>query len=210
MDGSSVGRCIPQSVQPSHLCPLLMSALIWHADQQGKASAVVVLAAALRAAAEAAQELAASASPVQVPAAAAERAAAPPTMGAACSQWPPGPDERQPAAHEAGQREQTEAIAGRPEDAGCCSAAQLGGGSGCDLQLTDVLLEAANVLLEAAAGLLGAPLRRHLLSAAADVHRFAGGWECDHMFAGRNAFKYAALCRSTLPDHCNGKPQCQA
>lgn len=87
------------------------------------------------------------------------------------------PDERQPAAHEAGQITQADAIMQRSERELIqrCSATMSGGSSEGGLQLADMLQEAANALLEAAVGPLGGPLRRHLLSAAADVNYFAGG-----------------------------------
>ena len=131
-------QCLVLGGQPS---TPLMSMLIWRADQQGKASAVVVLAAALRAAAEVAS------------------------------------NERQPAAHEADQITQADAIMQHSERELIQrrSATQPGGGSVGGPQLAEALLEAANALLEAAAGPLGGPLRRHLLSAAADVNHFAGG-----------------------------------
>jgi hypothetical protein len=80
---------------------------------------------------------------------------------------------------------------------GCHSGAQPGGGSEGGPQLADALLEAATVLLEAAAGPLGSPLRRHLLSAAADVHHCAGRRGFGYTFAGR---------KSSLPDMLHSHP----
>ena len=134
-----------------------------------------MLAAGLRAAAEVAEELAASASPGRVPAAAATRGAVPAATTPLSGQRQPAPDVRQPAAHEVGQPRRIEATMELfTIGMQCCSGAQPGGGSESGAQGADALLEAANALLEAATGPLGGPLRRHLLSAAADINYFAG------------------------------------
>ena len=56
----------------------------------------------------------------------------------------------------------------------CSSAMHPGDDDLCSLYLVDALLEAANVLLEAAASPLGSPLRRQLLSSITDVTTLAG------------------------------------